>query len=152
VEISLSLNLPRDEETIPVARHIVRKALAEVGVENDCTFDVELALSEACTNVLLHAGPGQAYEVRLRIDERACELRVVDIGRGFDADSAPAPRSSGEEGGRGLGLMIALVDKVQFASRREAGTVVSMEKALVYREDAIGRRLAGPPPPPSSGP
>jgi serine/threonine-protein kinase RsbW len=140
VEISLSLNLPRDEESIPVARHIVRKALAEVGVQNDCTFDVELALSEACTNVLLHAGPGEAYEVRLRIDERSCELRVVDVGRGFETDGAPVQRSGVEEGGRGLGLMIALVDKVQFASRPEAGTVVSLEKALVYREDSIGGR------------
>jgi anti-sigma regulatory factor (Ser/Thr protein kinase) len=145
VEISLSLNLPRDEETIPVARHIVRRALAEVGVENDCTFDVELALSEACTNVLRHAGLGEAYEVRLQIDERSCELRVVDVGRGFDAGGAPAPQSGVEEGGRGLGLMIALVDKVQFASRSEAGTVVSLEKALVYRENSIGgRRLRKP--------
>jgi serine/threonine-protein kinase RsbW len=140
VEISLSLNLPRDEETIPVARHIVRRALAEVGVENDCTFDVELALSEACTNVLRHAGLGEAYEVRLQIDERSCELRVVDVGRGFDTGDASAPPRGVEEGGRGLGLMIALVDKVQFASRSETGTVVSLEKALVYRENSIGSR------------
>jgi serine/threonine-protein kinase RsbW len=149
VEISLSLNLPRDEETIPVARHIVRKALAEVGVEHDCTFDVELALSEACTNVLLHAGPGEAYEVRLQIDERSCELRVVDVGRGFDVAGAPAQRGGVEEGGRGLGLMVALVDKVQFASKPEAGTVVSLQKSLVYREDSIGgRRLRNAQAPP----
>jgi serine/threonine-protein kinase RsbW len=143
VEITLSLTLPRDEETIPVARHIVRQSLAEVGVESDCTFDVELALSEACTNVLLHAGPGEAYEVRLQIDERSCELRVVDVGDGFEADSTPVRRGV-EEGGRGIGLMIALVDRVQFASRPEAGTVVSLEKALVYREDSIGGRHRGP--------
>jgi serine/threonine-protein kinase RsbW len=140
VELSLSLNLPRDEETIPVARHIVRRALAEVGVENDCTFEVELALSEACTNVLLHAGLGEAYEVRLQIDERSCELRVVDVGRGFDVDGTPVRQSGAEEGGRGLGLMMALVDRVRFASRSEAGTVVSLEKALVYRENSIGGR------------
>jgi serine/threonine-protein kinase RsbW len=145
VEISISLSLPRDKETIPVARHIVRKALAEVGVENDCTFDVELALSEACTNVLLHAGPGEAYEVRLQIDERSCELRVVDVGRGFEADGTLAQPSGVAEGGRGLGLMIALVDRVRFASKPEAGTMVSLEKALVYREDSIGgRRLRTP--------
>jgi serine/threonine-protein kinase RsbW len=149
VEITLSLTLPRDEESLPVARHIVRQALAEVGVESDCTFDVELALSEACTNVLLHAGPGEEYEVRLRINERSCELRVVDVGVGFEADSTPAQRGI-EEGGRGIGLMIALVDRVQFASKPEAGTVVRLEKALVYREDSIGGRRRGretPPPP-----
>jgi serine/threonine-protein kinase RsbW len=143
VEITLSLTLPADEESIPVARHIVRQALAEAGVENDCTFDVELALSEACTNVLFHAGPGEAYEIRLQIDERSCELRVVDVGGGFEADSTPVQRG-GEEGGRGLGLMIALVDRVQFASRPKAGTVVSLQKALVYREDSIGGRRREP--------
>jgi serine/threonine-protein kinase RsbW len=140
VEIALSLSLPRDEESIPVARHIVRNALAEVGVEADCTYDVELALSEACTNVLLHAGPGDAYEVRLQIEQETCELRVVDLGGGFDGQGPRPDREGAEEGGRGLGLMIALVDKVHFASRPEAGTVVRLEKALVYRGDYLDGR------------
>ena len=69
VEILLSLSLPRDADSVPVARHIVRRALAEVGVTDDCTHDVELALSEACSNVLLHSGPGREYDVRLELDE-----------------------------------------------------------------------------------
>jgi anti-sigma regulatory factor (Ser/Thr protein kinase) len=140
VEITLSLSLPRDEESIPVARHLIRQALAEVGVEAGCSYDVELAMSEACTNVLRHAGPGDAYQVRLQIEDRSCALRIVDLGRGFDT-AGPRPGAEGvEEGGRGLGLMLALVDKVQFASKPEAGTVVRMEKALVYRDDYTGGR------------
>ena len=140
MEITLSLTLPREEESIPVARHIVGNALAEAGVVADCTYDVELALSEACTNVLLHAGPGDAYQVRLQIDEELCELRVVDVGQGFDAAGPRLGKDGVEEGGRGLGLMIALVDTVQFASKPEAGTVVRLEKTLVYRDDSLGGR------------
>jgi serine/threonine-protein kinase RsbW len=144
VEITLSLSLPRDAESIPVVRHFVRNALAEVGVTEDCTHDVELALSEACTNVLLHAGPGDQYDVRLDIDKQRCELRVVDVGQGFDAASRRRRDGDHEaERGRGLGLMSALVDKVEFVSKPAAGTVVHLQKALDYRDDSFGGRLNG---------
>jgi serine/threonine-protein kinase RsbW len=140
MEIAVSLTLPRDAESIPVARHLVRNALAEVGVTEDCTHDVELALSEACTNVLLHAGPGDEYDVRLEIDQQRCELRIIDVGQGFDA--AMPRRADGEaERGRGLGVMSALVDKVRFVSRPAAGTVVQLQKALDYLDDSFGGRL-----------
>src|SRR5437764_8282768 len=86
VEIHLTLCLPRDELSIQVARHICRSSLAEVGVERECSSDIEIALTEACTNVLDHSGPGDEYEVQLAIDDNLCTIRVVDAGRGFDAD------------------------------------------------------------------
>jgi serine/threonine-protein kinase RsbW len=143
MELSLALSLPRDEQTVPVARHIVRNAMEQVGVEPDCVYDVELALSEACTNVLLHSGPGDQYVVRLDLEDQIGRIRVVDVGHGFDSarlqTDGPMP---GAERGRGLGLMHALVDRVQFLSRPEAGTIVTLEKALTYRGNAVvgGRR------------
>ena len=62
MELSLVLCLPRDEKTVQVARHIVRHAMREVGVAAECVSDVEVALSEACTNVLVHSGPGDEYD------------------------------------------------------------------------------------------
>ena len=144
MELSLALTLPRDEQTVPVARHIVRNAMEQVGVEETCVYDVELALSEACTNVLVHSGPGDQYVVRLDLEDRLGVIRVIDVGHGFDSarllqasDALPD-----DERGRGLGLMQALVDKVDFTSRREAGTIVTLEKALDYRDEAllVGRR------------
>ena len=145
MEIALSLRLPREAESIPVARHFVRNALAEVGVTEDCTHAVELALSEACTNVLLHAGPGDEYEVRVEIDQQRCELRVIDVGQGFDAARQQRDRDDVEERGRGLGLMSALVDKVQFVSKPAAGTVVHLQKRLDYEDDSFGGRRLGEP-------
>jgi serine/threonine-protein kinase RsbW len=141
MEIALSLSLPRDAESIPVARHVVRNALAEVGVTEDCTHDIELALSEACTNVLLHAGPGDEYDVRVEIDQQRCELRIVDVGQGFDAATPKRVHDHEAERGRGLGLMTALVDRVQFVSKPAAGTVVRLQKILDYRGDSFGGRL-----------
>jgi serine/threonine-protein kinase RsbW len=144
MELSLALTLPRDEQTVPVARHIVRNAMDQVGVEETCVYDVELALSEACTNVLLHSGPGDQYVVRLDLEDRLGMIRVIDVGHGFDSARLqaenPLPQ---DERGRGLGLMQALVDRVDLTSRSEAGTIVTLEKALTYRDEArpVGRRL-----------
>jgi serine/threonine-protein kinase RsbW len=143
MELSLALTLPRDEQTVPVARHIVRNAMDQVGVEETCVYDVELALSEACTNVLLHSGPGDQYVVRLDLEDRLGLIRVIDVGHGFDSARLQASDAPPEdERGRGLGLMQALVDRVDFTSRPEAGTIVTLEKALTYRDEAllVGRR------------
>ena len=143
MDISLALTLPRDEQTVPVARHIVRNAMEQVGVESTCIYDVELALSEACTNVLLHSGPGDQFVVRLDLDERLGVIRVIDVGHGFDSAKLQAENAAPEaERGRGLGLMQALVDRVDFTSRPEAGTIVTLEKVLTYRDEAllVGRR------------
>jgi serine/threonine-protein kinase RsbW len=143
MELSLALTLPRDEQTVPVARHIVRNAMDQVGVEETCVYDFELALSEACTNVLLHSGPGDQYVVRLDLEDGIGMIRVIDVGHGFDSARLQATDPIPEaERGRGLGLMQALVDRVDFTSRPEAGTIVTLEKALTLRDEAllVGRR------------
>jgi serine/threonine-protein kinase RsbW len=142
MELSLALTLPRDEQTVPMARHIVRNAMEQVGVGETCVYDVELALSEACTNVLLHSGPGDQYVVRLDLEDRLGVIRVIDVGRGLDSAQLQAESPLLEaERGRGLGLMQALVDRVDFSTRPEAGTIVTLEKVLDLDEEAflVGR-------------
>jgi serine/threonine-protein kinase RsbW len=141
MELSLALTMPRDEQTVPVARHIVRNAMEQVGVEATCTYDVELALSEACTNVLLHSGPGDRYVVRLDLEDRLGVIRVIDVGHGFDSAKLQVEDALLDaERGRGLGLMHALVDRVDFTSRDEEGTIVTLEKTLTFADESL---LAG---------
>jgi serine/threonine-protein kinase RsbW len=141
MEIGLRLRLPRDRISVPVARHVVRSAIEEFGVTTECADEIEIALSEACTNVLLHAGPGAVYDVRVDLTDDSCVLRVIDLGRGFDLGlphgSSPLDQ---QERGRGLPLMSSLVDQIRFESRPEIGTVVQLEKKLVYDQ---ARRLPG---------
>ena len=143
MELSLALTLPRDKQTVPVARHIVRNAMEQVGVEETCVDDVELALSEACTNVLLHSGPGDQFVVRLDLEDRLGVLRVIDVGHGFDSAKVRDTDNLVEaERGRGLGVMQAVVDRVDLTSRPEVGTIVTLEKVLTYSGAAllVGRR------------
>ena len=55
--------------------------------------DLLLAVTEACTNVLRHSGPGHRYEVVALVGRNRCVIEVVDNGRGFDPAALPgAPR------------------------------------------------------------
>lgn len=138
MEISLSLNLPRDELSVPVARRIVDTSMRSVGVADGCVDDVTLALTEACTNVLKHSGPGDEYDVVLRLRDDVCSIEVRDVGRGFDFASLGGDDASTEaERGRGVQLMKLLVDRVRFQSKPEAGSVVHMEKTLEYRDGSL---------------
>jgi serine/threonine-protein kinase RsbW len=141
MQIIIALLLPRDEQTIPVSRHIAANAMVEIGVAQDSTHDIAVALTEACTNVLKHSGPGDEYEVSLEVDEDQCVIRVVDIGRGFDPQSLGfAHAQSSAEEGRGIELMRTLVDQVRFISKPEAGTIVRLEKTLEFDDPSFMRR------------
>src|SRR2546422_8936391 len=101
-----------------MARHIASSAMAEIGVVEDSTRDIAIALSEACTNVLMHSGAANEYEVSLDFDDERCVIRVVDTGSGFDSVAlGDEPADQSAERGRGIQLMQALVDQVRFISK-----------------------------------
>jgi serine/threonine-protein kinase RsbW len=115
--------------------------MSEVGVSEDSVHDISVALTEACTNVLKHSGPGDEYEVSVEVDGDQCVIRVVDTGRGFDSTSLGlADADVSAERGRGIQLMRALVDQVRFISKPEAGTIVHLEKTLQYEDGSFVRR------------
>jgi len=141
VQIIIALSLPRDEQTIPVSRHIAATAMAEIGVAEDSVDDIAVALSEACTNVLKHSGPGDEFEVSLEVDDDQCVIRVVDRGRGFDSESLGFGHAdTSAEEGRGIEIMRALVDQVRFIPKPEAGTIVHLEKTLDFEDDRFVRQ------------
>jgi serine/threonine-protein kinase RsbW len=142
MRLAFTLRLPRDELSVPIVRHICRSALLELGVAGTCLADIELAVTEACTNVLKHAqGTNQQYEVEVEVNEDAAEIRVIDAGVGFSTD-AFQPASGTAEEGRGLHLMRALVDDLQFISKPEQGTIVHLAKRLELSEDSILQKLS----------
>jgi hypothetical protein len=63
-----------------------------------------------------------------------------------------AEADSTAEEGRGIHLMRALVDKVEFTSRPQTGTVVHLEKALRWSDGAVGLTLSEGRPPTTDGP
>src|ERR1700730_17580194 len=91
MEIKMVLDLPRDAVSVPVSRQVLDSCLETLGVRPDTRADIALALTEACANVIQHAGPGEEYEVQVSARNRRCVIEVVNTG---SADSEPAADGS----------------------------------------------------------
>ena len=144
MEVKLTLALPRDQLSVPLARRILKRSLDSLGIDVETISDIELALTEACTNVLDHAHGDDDYTVSAGIDGHTCVIEVIDRGAGFDGsergllDAAPS-----SEDGRGIQLMRALVDRLEFQNQPTSGTVVHLEKKLSWADDAPIAKLEG---------
>lgn len=140
----LALCLPHDAVSIPACRHVLRYLLRAIGVAPHCIDNVVLAQTEACTNVVEHAGPGEEYEVQVEIDEARCVVRVRDAGQGMDwralGRSSPGELS---ERGRGIELMRAISDSVHFVSGPESGTDLRLQIPLEFSPEALIHAPAG---------
>ncbi|MGZ4437961.1 MAG: ATP-binding protein [Nocardioidaceae bacterium] len=131
-QFDLSVSLPREGGSVPVVRRLAGQALKAFGVCQADVDDVQLAITEACANVIDHATDTDTYDVKVELAADRCAITVVDQGGGFDASVVP-PRPDDESGtGRGLMLMRALVDNVRFVNEPQAGAVVHMVKNLTY--------------------
>ncbi len=143
MQVKYSLYLPRDANTVPVARRLCRGAMEELGITRACLHDVALAVTEACANVIEHSSDTEdEYEVSIVVNEDRCEIRVIDTGRGFDHETlSDAVAEAAAERGRGISLMRALVDNVSFESKPRAGTIVTLVKSLELEDHSPLRTL-----------
>jgi len=127
------------------ARRLAKAAVAVIAdsiCAPDAVHDFDLALTEACANVVRHAYPKDApgpVEIVLRlIPGEAVEAVVTDFGIGPPEDLAkkvsPGPD---DEGGRGLFIIKSLMDDAGL-HRGEGRTDVSMRKAVAAELWAAG--------------
>jgi len=156
VEINMVLHLPRDAVSVPICRQVLNSCLETLGVTPDTRADIALALSEACANVVQHAGPGQEYEVQVRTKDQRCVIEVVNTGSrdngsasdgwsaeefadGFPLTGQPVPATA--ERGRGLRIIDAVAENLQLTGNQRYGTTVHFEKTLDWLPEAAGPHL-----------
>ncbi|MCY0924788.1 ATP-binding protein [Streptomyces sp. H27-H1] len=147
-----SLHLRREAASVPLARRLLLGTMETAGVDPDISFDLSVALSEACANAVEHGGreapcsgftDGEspegtgAYHVTAYLDGDRCRIEVSDSGPGFPAATVSRRRPSLSEHGRGLHLIEELADHVRFRNRPGRGAVVSFDKMLKWRDGAL---------------
>ena len=141
--LRLELHLPRDARYVGVTRNVAEALFRQIGCPDDLNADIQLALTEACANAVRHAVDTDDYSVVLTVNEDCCEIEVVDLGPGFGPFAPSSEDQVGPEveSGRGLMLMRALVDDLEFRAL-EDGTAVRLRKfwpGLVLAPAADGR-------------
>ena len=154
MEIKMALYLPRDAASVTVARRVLDRCLETLGVTPDTRADIALALSEACANVVQHAGPAEEYQVQVSARNGQCVIEVVNAGRGTGAVQggrgtgqlgwsalAGDPVRATAEHGRGLKIINAVTDNMHLTGNERHGTTVHFEKTLEWLPGAAGQHL-----------
>lgn len=136
MRIVVVLALPRDAASVPLARHTATAALVRAGVTPECADEVEVALSEACTNAFRHADSGDTFEVVLNVGDDDLIVDVLDDGTGVRPAVPIMMPSPSADGGRGVSLMSAFSDQVVFDSVTGHGGWVRLRKRLRWADDA----------------
>ncbi|MET7696291.1 ATP-binding protein [Streptomyces sp. NPDC005485] len=140
-----SLHLRREAASVPLARRLLLGTMETAGVDPDVSYDLSVALSEACANAVEHGGDtahgqwSEAYRVTAYLDGEKCRIEVTDSGPGFPAGRARTAirqARSDAEHGRGLCLIQELADHVHIGNKPgRGGAVVSFDKILKWKKD-----------------
>lgn len=128
----LSLTLPARAENVAVVRHAIGGLGEALAMSDQTLADVKLAVTEACTNAVVHAyGDGEGpLEVAAYILDQQLLLVVRDEGRGI------VPRTDSPGLGLGLPLIATLAEALELGTDEEGRTALRMTFALVPDEEA----------------
>lgn len=122
----LELKLPARAENVAVVRHAFGGFAEALSVDEQTLADIKLAITEACTNVVIHAYDDEngSLEVDASIYGRRLEVVIRDRGRGI----VPRPDSPGL--GLGLPLIATLAETLELGKDHNEATEVRMTFAL----------------------
>lgn len=132
------LRLTSQSDNLSIVREFVSNVASKVGFDNDDISKIELAVDEACANVIKHAygkNSNQLIEVTIKIDKKKMMVIVTDKGKGFDPQAVKLPDmndylSEMKVGGLGIYLIETLMDKVDFEIKPGVKNQVKMIKYL----------------------
>lgn len=130
----------RFDSLVPIS-DFVTQAAEDAGLSQRAVQAVQLAVDEACSNIIQHAYGGEGrgdIKCTCQIDETGLTVILHDEGQPFDPNSIPAPDRSPDleactGGGLGLFFMRQLMDEVRFDFDQQTGNVLTMTK---YREES----------------
>jgi serine/threonine-protein kinase RsbW len=131
------LTVPGRFESLASICEFVTSAARAAGWGEDQIFHVQVAVDEACSNIIEHAyGPDEGGALDLTCCAQAqgdLIITIRDHGQPFDPSTVPEPPIGAAldelpEGGLGLYFMRKLMDQVTFHFDAERGNVLTMVK------------------------
>ena len=136
--------------SVPVMRRVLGDTLRGLGVDEESVYDILLAATEACTNVLTHGGRQvHGYAVVTSLGAVGCQVEVADDGRRRRARGAAGPEAtrsrlrspSCPSRAAAWPSCGPCVDNVTLDSRPGRGTVVTLRKDIRWSTDAPLRQF-----------
>jgi serine/threonine-protein kinase RsbW len=116
--------LPAESASVGQARRAAQTFAARHGLRGARLADLALAVSEAVSNVIVHAYRGRTtpgvLDLTLEARDDAIHVAIRDFGLGL------VPREDSPGLGLGLGVIGRVADRVEIKAPREGGTELRM--------------------------
>ncbi|MBM3127486.1 MAG: ATP-binding protein [Chloroflexi bacterium] len=133
-----SLSVSSQFERLAEIADFVADAACACGLNEDQVCDAQMAVDEACTNVIEHAYRGKPDgTIHIVCERRGKEFLVTiqDFGARFDPNKVQPPKtgdplSKRRIGGLGLFFMRKLMDRVEFDFSSGPGNRLTMAKKI----------------------
>jgi serine/threonine-protein kinase RsbW len=133
---SQTATFPGRFDSLAAIGEFVSRAAEAAGLDARAVYQVQMAVDEACSNIIRHAYGGEGHgsiECTCRVEDEGLTVVLYDQGRRFDPGSVPDPDLSPRledrtGGGLGLYFMRQLMDEVRFEFTPDAGNRLTMVK------------------------
>ncbi len=129
-------SFPGNYQSLSKIGKFVVQAAREAGLDERKVYEVELAVDEACCNIIDHAYGGEDLgdmQCSVEVGEEKFTVTLRDRGRAFDPFSVPepilnVPLEKVQRRGVGVYLMRRIMDELHFDTSPKNGNVLVMVK------------------------
>lgn len=127
---------PARYESLAAIDQFIVDAAERAGFDSCTVYQIQLAVDEACSNIIEHAYGGEdrgIIECTQRLHDEDLTIVLRDYGQPFDPETVPEPNIKADleergEGGLGLYFIFQIMDEVVFDFDSEAGNVLTLVK------------------------
>jgi serine/threonine-protein kinase RsbW len=131
-----TITFPAQFDNLAAVSEFATHAAEAADLDARAVYAVQLAVEEACANIIEHAYGGEGrgdIECTCIVNKNGLTVILRDYGRPFDPTSVPDPDlcaslENREVGGLGLYCIRQLMDKVRFEFTPDSGNVLTMVK------------------------
>jgi serine/threonine-protein kinase RsbW len=120
-------------------REFITGIAAESGIDEQDILNIELAVDEACANVIEHGydpdSPNKSLTIQMEIDDQKLVLKIIDQGKSFDPRLKPPPDiqkliTMKRDGGLGISLIKQTMDEIDYRRTPDGRNELILTKYL----------------------
>lgn len=114
----------------------INKAAVQAGLDDKACYAVQMAVDEACTNIIEHAYGGEGkgkIQLDCQVQAEGLQVIIIDRGKPFDPKQIPplntkAPITERSRRGMGVFFIHKLMDQVEYKFNTSQGNQLILFK------------------------
>lgn len=135
MELENSKRFPAEVNNLSSIRQFIQQKAGKFGADPDTIYDINLAVTEIVTNIILHGYKDQSGDIDIRVskEQDALVVRIHDQAPPFDPTGLPDPDldlpiEKRPMGGMGIFLTNALMDEIIYQGLPNGGNQLTLVK------------------------